>query len=227
MSIQIIWHGHATWQVHIGGVSIIVDPFFDQNPAAKIKAADVAAHYLLVSHGHFDHIADAVAIARRTGAQVLAVYEVAEWLGKQGVPHATGMNLGGQCQLPWGVVRMTPAWHSSTLPDGTPGGVPAGFVLEAEGKKIYFACDTVLFTDMSLIGNRGIDLAVLPIGDLYTMGIDESLEAIRLIRPRRVLPTHYNTWPPIAQDAQQWARRVKAETEAEPWVAQVGAPLEL
>lgn len=227
MGIKVIWHGHATWQLQIGGASIVVDPFFDQNPSAKTKAADVAAQYILISHGHFDHIADAVAIAQRTGAQVLANFEVAQWLSQQGVPHTIGMNLGGQYQLPWGTVRMTPAWHSSTLPDGTAGGTPAGFVLEAEGKKIYFACDTALFTDMSLIGNRGIDLAVVPIGDLYTMGIDDSLEAIRLIRPRRVLPTHYNTWPPIAQDAALWARRVKAETEAEPWIAEVGSPLEL
>jgi L-ascorbate metabolism protein UlaG (beta-lactamase superfamily) len=207
---------------------VLLDPFLDENPAAPVKAADVAADFILVSHGHFDHIADAPAIALRTGATVVAIYEIAEWLGqKHGVKNTIGMNLGGSVQLPFGRVKLTMALHSSQLPDGSNGGNPAGFLLTLPEGKIYFACDTGLFSDMQLIGAAGIDLAVLPIGDLFTMGPDDSLAAIQLIRPKRVVPSHYNTWPPIAQDAQAWAERVRRETSAEPLVLPPGGAVRL
>jgi L-ascorbate metabolism protein UlaG (beta-lactamase superfamily) len=117
-------------------------------------------------------------------------------------------------------VKLTLAHHSSTLPDGTPAGNPAGFLLTLEAKRVYFACDTALFYDMKLIGAAGLDLAVLPIGDLFTMGPEDSIEAVKLLEPKRVAPAHYNTWPPIAQDERAWADRVRAETRAEPFVLQ-------
>src|SRR5262249_43353439 len=135
--------------------------------------------------------------------------------------------LGGGSQQPFGRVELTIAQHSSMLPDGANGGNPSGFLLEIAGQRIYLACDTALFSEMKLIGERGIDFAVLPIGDQFTMGPAESLRAIRMIEPKRVAPAHYNTWPPIAQDAQAWAARVRAETKAEPCVLEPGGKVTL
>jgi L-ascorbate metabolism protein UlaG (beta-lactamase superfamily) len=223
MATELTWLGHCSWQVRTAGHTILLDPFLDENPAAPVKAADVAADFILVSHGHFDHIADVVPIASRTGATVIANFEIAEWLaGKHQLQNTVGMNIGGGVNLPFGRVKMTPALHSSALPDGTNGGNPAGFLLTLPEARIYFACDTGLFSDMSLIGAVGLDLAVLPIGDLYTMGPDDAVEAVKLLRPRRVAPSHYNTWPPIAQDAAAWAERVRRETQTEPIVVAPG-----
>ena len=138
------------------------------------------------------------------------------------------MNLGGGVALPFGHVKMTLAHHSSLLPDGSPAGSPAGFLLTLDGaKRLYFAGDTALFLDMQLIGAKGLDLAVLPIGDLFTMGPEDSIEAIKLLKPRHVAPFHYNTWPPIRQDAKKWAEQVRAETEAEPHVLEPGGKFAL
>lgn len=207
---------------------MLLDPFITDNPSANCKADELAADYILVSHGHFDHVADVASIANRTGATVIAIYEIAEWFRtKQQVEKTLGMNLGGGTNLPFGRVTMTPAFHSSQLPDGSYGGNPAGFVIEAEGKRVYFACDTALFSDMQLIGARGIDLAILPIGDLFTMGPDDSVAATKLINPKKVAPTHYNTWPPIEQDATKWADQIRDQTDAEPIVPEVAKPLSL
>jgi L-ascorbate metabolism protein UlaG (beta-lactamase superfamily) len=209
--------------VKIGDAIVLLDPFLDENPAAPCKSADLSADFILVSHGHFDHVADVATIANRTGATVVAIYEIAEWFAKHhAVQNTIGMTLGGGVSLPFGRVSMTLAFHSSQLPDGSYGGNPAGFLVDSAGKKIYFACDTALFGDMALIGKRGIDLAVLPIGDLFTMGPDDAIEATKLIRPRRVAPSHYNTWPPIEQDAHAWAERTSTETDAQPVVLQPG-----
>ncbi len=224
MSITLTWHGHATWAISTPKYKIVVDPFFDQNPSAVRKANEIDAQFLLITHGHFDHIADAAPIAQRNGAQVIANYEIAQWLATKGVEQTVGMNIGGSVSLDFGSVKMTPAWHSSTLPDGAAGGTPGGFVIKIEDQTIYFAGDTALFGDMTLIGKAKIDVAILPIGDLFTMGIDDSIEAIKMIQPRFVLPSHFGTWPPIAQDAQAWAQRVKQETVAEPIVPQVAQP---
>ena len=228
MSIELTWFGHGTWQISLPEHTILLDPFFDENPSSPIKAAEVDADFILISHGHFDHIADAAAVANRTNATVVAIYDVAQWLAQNGeVKETIGMNIGGGVQLPFGHVKMTPALHSSQLPDGSYGGEPAGFVLTLNGKRIYFACDTGLFSDMTLIGTRGIDLAVLPIGDLFTMGPDDSIEAIKLLRPKRVAPAHFNTWPPIEQDSDAWALRVKQETDSDPVVLNPGGQFTL
>ncbi len=220
---EITWYGHATWLVKSGEHRILLDPFFDDNPAAPIKAADVSADTILISHGHFDHIADAASIAQRTGAEVLAIYEIASWLSAQhDVQNTTGMNIGGQVTRPWGSVKMVPAIHSSQLPDGSYGGEPAGFVLSLADTRIYFACDTALFGDMQLIGQMGIRLAVLPIGDLFTMGPQDSIQAAQWIQADQVLPTHYNTWPPIEQDAAAWAEALQSATDSQPVILQPG-----
>ncbi|MCH2124675.1 MAG: metal-dependent hydrolase [Pirellulaceae bacterium] len=228
MAIDLKWLGHGTWLINSGEHSILLDPFLDDSPTAPVKAADINATHILVSHGHFDHVADVAPIANRTGATVVAIYEIAEWFSNQHkVENTLGMNLGGTIQLPFGSVKMTPALHSSQLPDGSYGGAPAGFLLTLNGSRIYFACDTALFSDMQLIGKEGIDLAVLPIGDHFTMGPEDSLTAIKLISPKQVAPAHYNTWPPIEQDGAAWAKRVQEETTAIPHVLTPGDTIQL
>jgi L-ascorbate metabolism protein UlaG (beta-lactamase superfamily) len=199
----------------------------NDSPTAPVKSDAVKADFVLVSHGHFDHVADAAAVANRSGATVVANFEICEWLSKQGVKSTQPMNLGGAIDLPFGRVKMTIAHHSSVLPDGTNGGNPGGFLLTLGDKKVYFACDTGLFYDMKLIGAAGLDLAVLPIGDRFTMGPLDAIEAVKLLEPKRVVPSHYNTWPPIAQDAKAWAAQVKAETNAEPIIVSPGGTIEL
>ena len=228
MTTRLTWLGHGSWSLKIGSHDVLLDPFLDESPTAPCKSGDVAADFILISHGHFDHVADVAAIANRTGATVVAIYEIADWFAKNhGVENSIGMNLGGTVALPFGKAKMTLAHHSSQLPDGAYGGNPGGFLLTVDDGKIYFACDTALFSDMKLIGAAGIDLAVLPIGDHFTMGVDDSIEAIKLIEPRQVAPAHYNTWPPIEQDAAAWAERVSAETSAEPIVIEPGGTIDL
>jgi L-ascorbate metabolism protein UlaG (beta-lactamase superfamily) len=173
-------------------------------------------------------VADVAPIANRTGATVVAIYEIVDWLSsKHQVKNAIGMNLGGGVDLPFGRAKLTLAFHSSRLPDGSEGGNPGGFLLTFPEGKVYFACDTTLFYDMALIGEEGVDVAVLPIGDLFTMGPEDALRAVQLIAPKRVIPDHYNTWPPIEQDPHAWAERVRAETAAEPIVLEPGGSTSL
>jgi L-ascorbate metabolism protein UlaG (beta-lactamase superfamily) len=155
---------------------------------------------------------------------VLAAFEIATWLGRQGVDEAklVGMNQGGGVDMPFGRATQTVAFHSSSLPDGSYAGAAAGWLLELLGKRLYFACDTALFGDMQRIGAAGLDLAVLPIGDRFTMGPADSIEATRLLLPAKVAPCHYNTWPPIAQDAEAWAEDIRRQTTAEPVVLEPG-----
>ncbi len=229
MPTSLTWLGHACWQLRTAEHTILVDPFLDDSPTAPVKSSGVKADFILVSHGHYDHIADAAKIANRTGATVVSNYEITTWLAKQHhVKNTVGGNLGGGVELPFGRVQLTLAFHSSSLPDGSNGGNPCGFLLSLNsGLKIYFACDTALFGDMALLGRRGLDVAVLPIGDLFTMGPDDALEAVKLLQPKRVVPSHFSTWPPIAQDAAKWAERVRAETKAEPVVLQPGGTINL
>ena len=225
---KITWLSHSTWLIETGEHRILIDPFLTENPAATVKRDDLdPISHILITHGHFDHVADAAEIAKKHDATIVAIYETANWFANNhSVKSTLGMNLGGATQLPFGTVKMVPALHSNGLPDGTYGGDPAGFVLTINGKRVYFAGDTALFSDMKLHA-QGVDVAVLPIGDLFTMGIDDSIAAIKMIEPNAVLPTHYNTWPPIEQDASAWAERIKAETNANAVVLSVGESWDL
>ncbi|MCI0640814.1 MAG: metal-dependent hydrolase [Gemmataceae bacterium] len=228
MPSRLRWLGHAAMLLETDGQRILIDPFFTGNPAAVMKADEAQADFILVSHGHGDHIGDTIAIAQRTGATVVANYEISEWLAAKGVTKAHGQQHGGGFNHPFGRVKLTLAFHGSMLPDGANGGNPCGFLIYLkDGNKIYHAADTGLFGDMRLIGEEGIDLAVLPIGDNYTMGPDDALRAVKLIGPKKVAPIHFNTWPLIAQDAAAWAARVRKETQAEPIVWKPGDWLEV
>jgi L-ascorbate metabolism protein UlaG (beta-lactamase superfamily) len=223
MATRVRWLGHACLLIESDGKSILIDPFLTGNPAAAAKADDVRPDFILISHGHGDHVGDAVAIARRTGATVVANYEISEWLQKQGLKNVHGQQHGGGHVFSFGRAKLTLAFHGSVLPDGSNGGNPCGFLLYLkDGLKIYDAADTGLFGDMRLIGEEGIDLAILPIGDNYTMGPDDALRAVKLIQSKKVVPIHYNTWELIAQDANAWAARVRQETKTEPVVLKPG-----
>ena len=223
MSFTYTWFGHGTHGIETGGHKIIVDPFFTSNPSASVKANEVEADFIVVSHGHGDHIEDTVSIARRIGAQVISNFEIVNWLGSQGLENLHGQHIGGGFHHPFGYLKLTQALHGSSLPDGSYGGNPAGILLTTkDGEKIYLACDTGLFAGMRLIGEEGIHLAVLPIGDNFTMGPDDALRAVKMIQPAHVIPVHYNTWPVIEQDPEAWAARVTAETGSVPHVLQPG-----
>ncbi len=226
MATRVRWLGHSCLLIEADGQDILIDPFLTGNPKAAETAEKVPADLVLISHGHGDHVGDAVAIAGRTGATVLSNYEIGTWLQQapRSLEKVHGLQHGGGVTLPGGLrVKLTLAFHGSALPDGSNGGNPCGFLITCpDGTKIYDAADTGLFGDMALIGEEGIDLAFLPIGDYYTMGPDDALRAVKLIRPRFVIPIHYNTFPPITQDAQAWASRVKSETSTTPVVLQPG-----
>jgi L-ascorbate metabolism protein UlaG (beta-lactamase superfamily) len=225
MSTKVTWLGHAALSLETGGFNLLVDPFLSENPAASVGPEDVQADFILLSHGHGDHLGDTVAIANRTGATVITNAELSGWMGKRGVK-SHGQHLGGGYQHPFGYLKLTMAIHGSGLPDGSYGGNPAGFLLTtSDNKKIYMACDTGLFGDMRLIGEEGIDLAVLPIGDNYTMGPDDALRAVKLLEPTHIIPIHYNTFDVISQDPMEWAQRVESETDAKVHVIHPGESL--
>lgn len=239
MTIEVTWLGHSTWWIEAGSTKILLDPFIGGNPAAKVESTSLNPTHILISHGHYDHIADAVEIALRSQAIVISNYEIATWLeSKHGIQGVIGMNLGGKVHLPFGSIQFTPAVHSSSLPDGSYGGACGGFLIEfktVDGKhsdaefpyRLYYTGDTALFSDLRLIARNGVDCLIVPIGDLYTMGPEESIDAIELIRPKMVLPTHYNTWLPIAQDAAAWVQAVHQRTSARAVAPEVNSVLRL
>jgi L-ascorbate metabolism protein UlaG (beta-lactamase superfamily) len=220
MSFHLDFYGHGTFGLDIDKHKILIDPYFNGNPATQINADDLEADYLLITHGHGDHVGDAVEIANRTRAKVIANAEIARWLGDRGA-EVFPQHIGGGHDYPFGYVKLTLAVHGSSLPDGSYGGMPGGFLITIpDGRKIYFAGDTGLFSGMSLIGEEGVFLAALPIGDNYTMGPDDALRAVKLIQPQHVIPAHYNTWELIAQDPIEWKSRVEDETDVKVHVMQ-------
>ena len=214
MTVSITWHGHGTVSLDVGGKKILVDPFFTDNPSAKVSADDVQADYILLTHGHGDHVGDALSIAQRCNSLVIANFEICDWISAKGHENVHAQHIGGGYDHPFGHVKLTIAFHGSGLPDGAYGGMPGGFLLTIEDKRIYIAGDTALYSDMQLIGRGGLDLAVLPIGDNFTMGPEDALQAVKFLEPAVVMPYHYNTWPPIAQDALAWAEQVMQETSS-------------
>ncbi len=228
MTFKITWLGHAAFDCEIDGSRVLIDPCLDENPAASCASSDVDADYILVSHGHGDHVGDTIGIANRTGATVITNNEIHLWLSKQGVKNTHGQHIGGGREYPFGYVKLTIAHHGSMLPDGSNGGSPAGFLITSKGgKKVYFACDTGLFLDMQLYGDEGLDAAFLPIGDNFTMGPADALRAVKLLRPSVVIPVHYNTWDVIKQDADAWAKQVEDETSTKAVVLKPGESYEV
>jgi L-ascorbate metabolism protein UlaG (beta-lactamase superfamily) len=199
-AMQFTYYGHSCFAVVIDGVRLLFDPFITGNPkAGSIDVNSIEADYILITHGHGDHLADAVAIAARTGAMVISNYEIASWLAKQGVSKTHGMNFGGSYALPFGRAKYVVAVHSSTLPDGSPGGNPGGFVVTNGTRTFYYAGDTALTYDMKLIAAEfSVDFAVLPIGDTFTMGPEDAARAAGFVGANKVVGVHFDTFPPIA-----------------------------
>ncbi len=190
---------------------MLFDPFITPNPLAeKIDAGKIAADFILVSHGHGDHVADLVDIARRTGATVIAPFEVGSWFEQKGVKNMQSMNHGGAAKTPFGRVKLTAAVHSSSMPDGSYGGNPCGFVVETADGNFYYSGDTALTSDMKLIGEQvKLRFAVLPVGDFFTMGIDDAVRAADMVGVNKIVGVHYDTFPPIKIDRE--AARQTAE----------------
>jgi L-ascorbate metabolism protein UlaG (beta-lactamase superfamily) len=230
--VKLTFLGHSAAALQIGSHEVLVDPFLTGNPKAAVAAAALSPQTIVITHAHADHVGDALAIAERCGATIVSAVEIVGKLqrdrsgsptrgssgdGSDELGHAKfiGANLGGRVAMPFGALRFTPAWHSSSFADGTYGGMPMGVLFEFDGLRVYHAGDTALFGDMALIGRHGLDLALLPIGGHYTMGPEDALEAVRLLRPRHVVPIHYGTFGLIEQDPLAFRDAVAALSEVD------------
>lgn len=213
--MKITFIGQSAFTFEADGKTVLTDPFIDGNPVATVKADTLNPTTILISHAHGDHVGDVVSIAKRTGAGVIAIVEIAEYLHGKGVENIKAGNFGGTIAFDGGTAKFVPAWHTSSFTDDGKKvaiSIPAGFIIRFGGKSIYFAGDTGLFGDMKLIGEEGIDLAILPIGDNYTMGPADAVRAAKLIGARHVIPCHYNTFPLIAQDPEKFSADLEANT---------------
>jgi L-ascorbate metabolism protein UlaG (beta-lactamase superfamily) len=201
-AMKFTYYGHACFSVQAGGKTLLFDPFISPNPLAKkIDLKNIAADFILVSHGHGDHVADVVEIANRTGATVIAPFEVGSWFEGKGVKNVQSMNHGGAAKTDFGRIKLTSAIHSSSMPDGSYGGNPCGFVVESEEGSFYYSGDTALTYDMKLIGETTrLRFAVFPIGDFFTMGIHDALQAAGFVGVSKFVGVHYDTFPPIKLD---------------------------
>lgn len=225
--MKLTYYGHACFLVETTDKKLLFDPFITPNElASDIDVEQVEADYILVTHGHQDHVADAVSIAKRTGAQVISNFEIINWFAKQGVENGYPMNHGGNASFDFGKVKYVNAVHSSVLPDGTYGGNPGGFIVYADDKQFYFAGDTALTLDMQLIPRFAqLDLAILPIGDNFTMGPEDAVIAADFIQCDRVMGVHYDTFPPIKID-HELAKKAFANAGKELLLVEVGDVME-
>jgi L-ascorbate metabolism protein UlaG (beta-lactamase superfamily) len=225
--MEIKFHGQSCFELSDGEASLLIDPFLKpNNPAAVATAEEVEPTYIAISHGHVDHMADAVGLATRTGAECVAIVEIANWLGEQGVEKVHDPNFGGTVRFDWGWIKLVPAWHTSTIAGsaeapysptfGTVTGPPAGLMISIGGVTVYHAGDTCLFGDMKLIAERDpIDIALLPIGGHYTMDRHDAVVAAEFVGAKTVIPMHYDTFPPIETDSGAFKADVEAQTSAQ------------
>jgi L-ascorbate metabolism protein UlaG (beta-lactamase superfamily) len=209
MAVDIRWLGHAAFELKANGTTVLVDPFLTGNPSAAASADEVEADAILLSHGHGDHFGDTVDIAKRTGAPVVAIVELANEIGAQGVD-VFDPNIGGTITFDWGWVKLTPAWHTGSSPGGTYH-TPAGLLIFIGDRLIYHLGDTALFGDLKLVAQRGnrVDVALVPIGGHYTMDRYDAVTAVELINPQQVIPCHYNTFPAVRTDVQAFKSDVQ------------------
>ncbi len=226
--MKFTYYGHACFSVEVAGKTLLFDPFITPNPLARdVDVKEIPADFILVSHGHGDHVADVVAIAKRTGATVIAPFEVGDWFEKKGVNNVQAMNHGGAAATAFGRVKLTAAIHSSSMPDGSYGGNPAGFVIESSDGNFYYSGDTALTLDMKLIAEQTrLSFAVLPIGDFFTMGIHDAMRAADLLGVSRIVGVHYDTFPPIKLDREA-ARRTAQSAGKELFLPAIGASIDV
>ncbi len=228
--MRITFLGHSAFLVEVNNITIAIDPFLTGNPVAPANV-NITADYILVSHGHSDHSSDVLTLAKQSGGTVVAVFELANYCTRQGVK-AHGMHIGGAHDFGSFQVKLTQALHGSSL-GGDQGpaeylGNPCGFLITANGKTLYHAGDTGLFGDMALLGRlHPIDLALLPIGDNFTMGPEDALEAVKMLQPGQVIPMHYNTFPLITQDPLAFKKAVEEQTTSHVCVLQPGETFDL
>ncbi len=212
--MKLTFFGHSALQIETGSATLLFDPFITGNPSAeKVASAEsLSPDVILLTHAHFDHWGDTLEIAKRSKALIIGNHEITEYASKNGYDNVQPMNTGGSCSFEWGKLTMTYARHSSSFPDGSYGGNPNGYLLFAEGICVYNSGDTSPFAEMSWIAeDHSIDLALLPIGDLFTMGLEGSLRAARMLKPKLTVPIHYDTFPPIHADTNAWQKRMEAQ----------------
>lgn len=209
--MKLRYFGHSAFSLASeSGHSILIDPYLDENPLSPVKSEAVEAGFIILTHAHGDHLGDTFKIAQRCGSLIICVAELARYVSEKGF-NAHAMQIGGAFDFPFGRVKLTPALHGSQTPEGQYAGLAAGILLWIDGICIYHAGDTGLFYDMKLIGEMNqVDLFLVPIGDNYTMGIDDALKAIEFVNPRTVIPMHYNTWPVIQADVEDFAAKVSS-----------------
>ena len=210
--MKLTYYGHSTFLLETKGTNILFDPFITPNELAKdVDVNSIPADFILISHGHEDHVADAVGIAKRTGATVVSNFEIVTWFGSQGVEKGHPMNHGGSWSFDFGKIKYVNAVHSSVLPDGTYGGNPGGFIISSDERNIYYAGDTALTYDMKLIGeSEHIDYAILPIGDNFTMGLSDAVRAADFVNCNEVIGMHYDTFGFIVIDKKEAKNKFSA-----------------